>query len=378
MADYKALTFRQSIDHFNEGDDSTYEQRYWYNDKYYDAHAEGPVFLYICGEWTCSPPDEEMYPMIVGAKHGALLFSLEHRYYGESQPFEDWSTENLEYLTSEQALADIANFIRKQNTKLGYEADWVVIGGSYPGALAAWFKSQYPDLAVGAWSSSGVIHPIKDFTAFDLDILTKTEASSDRCAQAITDSIEYVTNQIKTDAGLKRIARLFSIDIPVDKRDFWFFFADIFVTGVQYGHRVAMCEALENSASTAGTLMQAIAELATEYGVTYADYDAATLAKVSVNTATSGRQWTFQYCNEFGFFQTPNEERPMRSETLDMDFWTDYCERIFGRKMQADTDGTNNRYGGLNIRGDNIFFLNGSEDPWQFAAMTKLRHPYTT
>lgn len=49
--------------------------------------------------------------MMVGASQGALLISLEHRYYGASQPFDDWSTENFEFLTSEQALADIANFI---------------------------------------------------------------------------------------------------------------------------------------------------------------------------------------------------------------------------------------------------------------------------
>jgi hypothetical protein len=46
----------------------------------------------------------------------------------------------------------------------------VVIGGSYPGALSAWFKSQYPDLAVASWSSSGVINAIQDFTIFDFDI----------------------------------------------------------------------------------------------------------------------------------------------------------------------------------------------------------------
>ena len=82
-----------------------------------------------------------MFPMIVGADHNALLMSLEHRYYGDSQPFDDWSVENLKYLTSMQALADVAHFIESQNEVLKRKADWIVIGGSYPGALAAWFKS---------------------------------------------------------------------------------------------------------------------------------------------------------------------------------------------------------------------------------------------
>ena len=79
--------------------------------------------------------------MIIGANYEALLISLEHRYYGDSQPFDDWSTPNLKYLTSQQALADIASFIDALNDSLNRKADWIVIGGSYPGALAAWFKS---------------------------------------------------------------------------------------------------------------------------------------------------------------------------------------------------------------------------------------------
>ena len=68
----------------------------------------------------------------------------------------------------------------------------------------------------------------------------------------------------------------------------------------------------------------------------------------------------------------------MRGQALHFDFWPDYCKRIFGKDMDTGTDRTNALYGGLNIRGDNIFFLNGGEDPWQFAAMRELWHPHTT
>ena len=193
--------------------------------------------------------------MMVGAEHGAMLYSLEHRYYGDSQPFEDWSVDNFEYLSSEQALADIAAFIDGQNERLGFKADWVVIGGSYPGALAAWFKSQYPDHAIGAWSSSGVIHAIKDFKAFDKDIFSKTEESGSKCVDLIDEATAFVEKEFETDLGTKRIAKLFQITGELDKRDFWFFFADIFVTGVQYGKRVTMCEGLINSAGSKWTLM---------------------------------------------------------------------------------------------------------------------------
>ena len=100
MDDYTTYYFDNQIDHFNDKDDRTYKQRYWYNDKYFTKENQGPVFLYICGESACSPPDEKRFPMMVGAEHDALLVSLEHRYFGDSQPFDSWTLENFEYLES--------------------------------------------------------------------------------------------------------------------------------------------------------------------------------------------------------------------------------------------------------------------------------------
>jgi pimeloyl-ACP methyl ester carboxylesterase len=72
-------------------------------------------------------------------------------------------------------LADLADFIDAKNAEIikkwgGENRRWVTVGGSYPGALSAWFKSVYPDKAFVAWSSSGVILPVRDFKDFDMDI----------------------------------------------------------------------------------------------------------------------------------------------------------------------------------------------------------------
>ena len=108
---FEERTFSNLIDHFNYLDDRTYEQRYWVSDQY--STEDGPIFIYICGEYRCSVPSTRLYPFMIGAKHQAQFVVVEHRFYGDSQPFDDWSVENLGYLNSEQGLADLAYFLEK-------------------------------------------------------------------------------------------------------------------------------------------------------------------------------------------------------------------------------------------------------------------------
>ena len=55
----------------------------------------------------------------------------------------------------------------------------------------------------------------------------------------------------------------------------------------------------------------------------------------------------------------------MRSNYIKSEFWPDYCKRIFGSELPPlDIEGTNLYYGGMNIQGSNIYFINAGEDPW--------------
>ena len=48
--------------------------------------------------------------------------------------FRDMSTENLAYLSSEQALADLATFKTSMVDVLDtFKSKWITFGGSYPG-----------------------------------------------------------------------------------------------------------------------------------------------------------------------------------------------------------------------------------------------------
>lgn len=47
---------------------------------------------------------------MLAKKFEAGVVSLEHRYYGKSSPFNSLSSENLKFLSSKQALSDLAAF----------------------------------------------------------------------------------------------------------------------------------------------------------------------------------------------------------------------------------------------------------------------------
>lgn len=73
-----------------------------------------------------------------------MVIFAEHRYYGTSLPFgnKSYDTPNIDYLTSEQALADYAYLITSIKTTREGAANSPVIafGGSYGGMLSAWFR----------------------------------------------------------------------------------------------------------------------------------------------------------------------------------------------------------------------------------------------
>jgi hypothetical protein len=182
-----------------------------------------------------------------------LFYVLEHRYYGSSQPFGDWSTGNLRYLNSSQALADLDYFIKGMNVairnKYGVGVhEWLTIGGSYPGALSAWFKSLYTS-ASAAWSSSGVIDAIRDYSQYDSNNYLAMQKSGGNCTEVVQAVVKYVDLALKGQLPQDQIdyvRQVFQIPEGMDGGDFMYFLADIFAGRVQRGARRNLCNILQS------------------------------------------------------------------------------------------------------------------------------------
>ena len=160
---YPAQYLSVPVDHFqNESQyephsSSNFNLRYWFDDTYYKSG--GPIIMLESGEDT----GEDRLPYLqkgivqkLAQATNGMGVVLEHRYYGSSMPTSDLSTENLRFLTTEQAMADTAYFA--QNVVFqGYEsqklnapnAPWIAYGGSYAGAFVAFLRTTYPGVFFG-------------------------------------------------------------------------------------------------------------------------------------------------------------------------------------------------------------------------------------
>ncbi|KAE9546527.1 hypothetical protein FO519_010261, partial [Halicephalobus sp. NKZ332] len=198
------------------------------NDKYFDPNDPNPVvFLYIGGEgtatvkWVCWGNYTHMQWV---QKHKALAVQLEHRFFGYSFPkwtkdgLADMSLETMPLLSPQQAVEDLANFIQtfQYNGKPLNNARWVAVGGSYPGAICAWFRAKYPDLTVGAVCSSAPVWPKVDFYEF-AEVIEATITDWDpQCAENIRAGFTEIRQLTYTDDGHKTLNNLFNIDPPLD------------------------------------------------------------------------------------------------------------------------------------------------------------------
>ena len=81
-----------------QGTPRRWSQRYYVDARFW-CGSGCPVFLYIGGEGPQGPVSDHLFMWTLAEEHGALMFALEHRFYGESRPTADMSDKSLELLT---------------------------------------------------------------------------------------------------------------------------------------------------------------------------------------------------------------------------------------------------------------------------------------
>ena len=127
------------VDHFNYQETRKFPMRYLINDDHFDG--SGPMFFYTGNEGPIDLfTNNTGFMWDIAEEYKAILLFGEHRYYGETMPFGLDSYKDgahLQWLTSEQALADFALLIKEVKAQYGMsDANKVVtFGGSYGGMV---------------------------------------------------------------------------------------------------------------------------------------------------------------------------------------------------------------------------------------------------
>ncbi|KAL5752532.1 hypothetical protein ACOSP7_022726 [Xanthoceras sorbifolium] len=369
----KELWFNQTLDHFSPYDHRRFEQRYYeFLDNF--RPSEGPIFLKICGESACNGISND-YISVLAKKFGAAVVSLEHRYYGKSSPFKSLTTENLRYLSSKQALFDLAVFrhyyqksLNLKLNKANVENSWFVFGVSYSGALSAWFRLKFPHLTCGSLASSAVVQAVYNFTEFDQQI---GESAGAECKTALQETTKLVEQRLQSNGKvLKTLFGASELDID---GDFLYFLADAAVIAFQYGNPDKLCGPLVDAKNAGEDLVDAYAKYVKEYylgsfGVSVQTYNQKHLKDTALSDQSGDRLWWFQVCTEVAYFQVAPSNDSIRSSKVDARYHLDLCKNVFGEGIYPDVDMTNIYYGGTKIAGSKIIFTNGSQDPWRHAS----------
>ena len=448
--DVQELFLEQRLDHFTAypNDDTptnapyNFSQRFFYTTRYIrtenesnnlvrrtrtgtkvDSDVNAPTYAFICvgGEGPaldksvltnsvhCSG-DMLALARILSSERNANVhvFALEHRYYGNSYPeFKDKSSpvanENLKFLSSRQALADLAHFVQFARDEYGIanNVPFVTFGGSYPGMLAAWSRLKYPHLIHAAVSNSAPLEVILDFSEY-MNVYAKSISNpavggSPACLDILHQGHEDIATILSHGGqeGKEQIASLFNLcngaHALEDEKSLNSFvgngvvFFDVQSNDPSCDDDLCniekFCTFITDEAATNETLpMEILAKLSNMMDSGDGDGDGDDCKDISWEGMISflssdkamvdgTRSWLWQTCTEVGFYQTceHNSTCPFARghHTLDADL--EICQRAFGIDadfVEKNVEDTLNYYGGWDISSSHILSVNGDIDPW--------------
>jgi len=371
-------SFEQLVDHFDARSTITFNQTYfidWGSVDPVSNHSQTPVFLIVGGEFPLS--DESVAhneASTLAKRHGAILFALEHRYYGSSM-VANFTKEGLKYLTTEQALADISNFQQAQRAK-GFTGPWFAMGCSYGGVLAAWFRLKYPHQTIAALAASSPIEAILSFDQFDVLV---AQAAGPECARSLRVATEAVEKALISDKN--HTLSLFECQDVENSVDFLYVIADVVAYGIQmnsqHHYKDQMCFNFTSlpplQAYTTYTRF-----LFNHTNTKCSEWSLSSFTHTQPKPGDYMRPWLWQTCTELGYFQTAPPHHSLRSTNITIAYHLDVCRRLFDFPTVRSpiVKLINAEYGGANnFTSSNVIFSNGADDPWRALSVTQPLGP---
>jgi hypothetical protein len=401
--------FDQLIDH-NNPSLGTFKQRFWHTWEFYEQG--GPIILMTPGEVNADGYDGYLTNLTINGQisqqQSGSTIVLEHRFYGLSNPFPDLSVQSLRVHTIQQAIDDLVYFAQNVNLPMpgGNEvtpdkAPWILIGGSYSGALTSWTMVNKPGVFFAGYASSAVVEAILDFWQYFEPIRTNMPANCSADVQAVISFVDKTfegndataIQALKENFGLGDMTHL--NDVAGALRNNMWDWQSLQPTTGPGGQFYQFCDALEvkngvQAPATGFGLENALEAWGAYWRNTYLSlicgpmdaesclgtYNTSQSFWSDITINNSGRSWMWIVCNEVGFLQ---EGAPITSPSLvtrlvQPIYDERQCQQMFPAAFPQppipNTALTNLAYQGWNVRIQNLFFANGIRDPWRDATVS--------
>ncbi|KAJ8495909.1 hypothetical protein ONZ45_g12654 [Pleurotus djamor] len=284
------------------------------------------------------------------------------------------------------------------------KAPWIMIGGSYPGALTAYAMVAKPDLFFAGYSSSGVVETIEDYWKYFEPLRNHMPRNCSADVQAVIAHIDEVfvgdnttaIEEIKDMFGMSEVKHLNDVTGAL-RNNLWDWQA-LQVTSGPNAAFFRFCDALEvkdgvSAPESGWGLEHALSAWGAYWKNSYlrsmcgsqnaeisdclTTYDPNSPWWTNTEIDYTWRSWWWIVCNEVGYFQNaPPVGRPAivsRLVTVEDDYRQ--CHFMFPKHFPEppefiDVEKINTAYGGWDVKLDRIFFVNGERDPWLDATMS--------
>lgn len=355
--------FNQKLDHRSPSS-PTFKQRLFI-DSHFAEGPDAPVFYIICGEWNCAGTASYNFVTRMAQSMKAHLVALEHRFYGESLPVKKLTPQVLRYLDLESAIEDLAVVQRTLMQKKGMTGKWIAVGGSYAGTLAAFYRLKHPELVAGSLASSAPVLMKNEFREYDghiAKVINKT-----MCGDKVREAVTLIEKKLSTPEANKEVKTLFNATKLTNDEDFLYVVADMLAAAVQYGRDKVFCDALTSTSDLVQGYARGGLTVLNAMGASPFDISLAIAEKEEVTADDNMRQWLYQSCRQFGWFQVANGigRSTSRSQRVDLNYHDNICKRFYKISMGRDGALNPNWYQKLfTTNSSNIIFTNGSNDPW--------------
>ncbi|KAL4912247.1 serine carboxypeptidase S28-domain-containing protein [Aspergillus aurantiobrunneus] len=414
---FQEHNFSAPIDHFHNDtryephSNASFDLRYWFDSSHY--RPGGPVFVIAAGETN----GEDRFPFLsqgivtqLATTYHGLGVILEHRYYGSSYPVDEVTPHSLRFLSTEQSLADYAYFASnvvfpglEEHDLTASSTPWIVYGGSYAGAQAAFLRKTYPSIFWGAVSSSGVTAAVIDYWRYFEPIRKSGPAHCIDAIQTVTDLVDRILIDNPDDHALHaQLQAAFGFSPPINNTDFVSLLSsplgsfqnrnwDPAVGSYDFRHycdnitapaplypptntTALLPKLLETSGYNAAnrtlltTLRNTVGYMNASNTDTDADTESTTNSKTLPKTTTTS--WNYQVCTEWGYFMpgstVPSSIRPLLSRLIDLEYTSRFCVSDFNIASPPDISRVN-KHGGFNFSYPRVAIIGGAADPWRDA-----------